>query len=683
MTDSKTTISDFLNVLFNSLALLAAVAVFVWAFWSEVQPEKETEPAQSAAETTVEEEAPDGAFVLGDLGNKIREERNFTYPATLEEVEKRAQEVGGWLPHPVQGGYDLVYDYFTPTPEPKKSIEEVRELENTSPEINAEIVDAFQRIPDRRGMDPARDTQGVDYNAELHRHMGADVGSFNPLFFSTQPDAEAMTYTQIGLLSMRKDTLEYIGNGDAILSWESSADHLMDKIVIRDDLLWSDDEPLTAYDWEFSYNVIMSSRVPIYAIRSGTDFLLGVKAYDEHTLIFFHQEAMPISPMSVSFPIIPRHIYEKTIAEDPTLVRTPYHQKQEHDPVTSGPYVVEKHLPNTSIVFRRRENYYMYKGKAVREKPYINRVHFQISPDSATAFMQMKNGDIEVMDLSPELWLTQAARPDFYQRNTKASSTSWTYFALWFNMAAECPYFQDIRVRQALSMAFDYDEMLKVHRKGLDTQCRGLFAESAPFFPHEANLPYIRQDFAQARKLLTEAGWVDSDRDGVLDHDWNGKRIPFSFTILTTTLPERIELCNLFAQSLRQLGIECNVQSIEFNVLCQREQEHKFQMVMSGWGGGSDPYSSQNIWGTGEGRNYTSYSNKQVDELFEAGLKEFDRPKRMAIYQKIHELIYADYPCVWLFNRNTSTAFSKELRGVGFDFRGVVLGEVWKPEKKK
>ena len=677
MTDHQTTISDSIYSVINTLAFLAAVAVFVWAFRDEFK--SEPRPAESA-ETAEESdgEATNGKFVLGDLGNKIREEKKFTYPATLEEVEKLAQDAGGWLPNPTIDSYELSYNFLTPTPKPKKTLEEVCNLENTSPESNAEIVDAFQRIPSREGLDIEQDTPGVDYNAELYRHMSADVNSFNPLFFSTHPDYEAMGYTQIALLLLRKDTLEYIGNRDTIVSWESSADHRMDKIVIRDDLLWSDDHPITADDWEFSYNVIMTSTVPIYAMRSGTDLLLGVKAYDKHTLIFFHQEPTPISPANISFPIIAKHIYEKTIEDDPTLTRTPYHQKQEHDPVTSGQYVVEKHQPNSSIIFRRRENYYTYKGKVVRPKPYLNRVHFQISPDSATAFMQVKNGDIEEMALLPEQWLTQAATPDFYLRNTKASATSWTYFAFWFNMADDCPFFQDIRVRKALSMAFDYEEMLKVHRKGLDTQCRGLYAESAPCFPKDANLPYLKQDFTKARELLTEAGWVDSDNDGLLDHEWKGKQIPFSFTVVTTNLPESIELCNLLAQSLRKLGIECNVQSMEFNVLCQREQEHKFQMVMSGWGAGSDPYSSENIWGTDAGRNYISYSNKQVDELFKEGLKEFDRPKRMAIYQKIHELIYADYPCIWLFNRNTSSAFNKNLRGVGFDYRGIMLGDTWK-----
>lgn len=620
-------------------------------------------------------------FVLGDLGKKIREEKSFVYPQSMAEIEEQAQKSGGWIPQPVLSSYDLSYDFFNPD-KPHLSVEEAAKLKNDSPEANRKIIEAYQRFPNRKNMKPEEDCPQVDYDAEFHRHISADATSFNPLFFNSTADAEIISYTQTSLLTLRLDTMEYVGSSDSIVSWDSSADHRMDKIILRDDLLWSDGTPLTAYDFEFSYDVIMSSAVPIAAVRSGTDMLLGVKAYDERTLVFFHQEPSPISPLNISYYVIPKHIYEKSIFEDPTLVRSPYHQKQEHQPVTSGPYVVEKHIPQSLIVLKRRENYYLVNGKQVREKSFFNRIHFQISPDSATAFMQMQNGDIEVMDFMPEQWLTQATTDEYYARNTKASASSWTYFALWFNLSEDCPFFQDIRVRQALSYAFDYEEMLKVHRKGLDSQCRGTFAESAPFFPKNANLEFMTQDYVKARTLLREAGWVDSDRDGILDKEWKGKRIPFSFTIQTSNKPERIELCNLFARCLRHLGIECTVQSMEFNVMCQRQIQHKFEMFMGGWGAGSDPYSGQNIWGTGEGRNFISYSNPEVDRLYAEGLREFDRQKRAEIYQKIHVHLYQDYPCIWLFNLDASAGFNKNLRGVGFYYRGANFSATWKERAK-
>lgn len=643
--------------------------------------------AKPLAENTAESEdtAVSGniatEFILGDLGDKIRKERNFTYPESMEIIEDLAQKSGGWIPQPIFSPYDLAYNFFNPD-RPHLTPEEAAALKNDSPEANQKIIEAYQRFPDRKNMKPEQDCPEIDYDAELHRHISADATSFNPLFFNSTADAEIISYTQAGLLTLRLDTMEYVGSADTIVSWVSSADHKMDKIIIRDDLLWSDGTPVTAYDFEFSYDVIMSSAVPIAAVRSGTDMLLGVKAYDERTLVFFHQEPSPISPLNISYYVIPKHIYEKSIYEDPTLVRTPYHQKQEHNPVTSGPYVVEKHMPQAQIVLKRRENYHLVNGKQVREKSFFNRIHFQISPDSATAFMQMRNGDIEVMDFMPEQWLTQATTDEFYEKNTKASASSWTYFALWFNLSKDCPFFQDIRVRQALSYAFDYDEMLKVHRKGLDIQCRGNFAESAPFFPKNANLEYMKQDYAKARELLREAGWIDTDRDGILDHEWKGKRIPFSFTIQTSNKPERIELCNLFSRCLRHLGIECTVQSMEFNVMCQRQVQHKFEMYMGGWGAGADPYSGQNIWGTGEGRNFISYSNPEVDRLYAEGLREFNRQKRVEIYQKIHMHLYQDYPCIWLYNLNASTGFNKKLRGVGFYYRGANLSSTWKEAVK-
>ena len=164
MTDQQTTTSDFIHSVINTLAILAAVAVFAWAFWPESKPGTESaQTAESAESAETAEEAAPGAFVLGDLGIKIREERNFTYPATLEEVEKIAQAAGGWLPNPVLNGYDLMYDYYTPTPEPKKPLDEVRKMQNTSQESNDEIIDAFQRIPSRAGMTPDQDSPEVDY----------------------------------------------------------------------------------------------------------------------------------------------------------------------------------------------------------------------------------------------------------------------------------------------------------------------------------------------------------------------------------------------------------------------------------------------------------------------------------------------------------------------------------------
>ena len=75
----------------------------------------------------------------------------------------------------------------------------------------------------------------------------------------------------------------------------------MDKVVMRDDLTWSDGKPITAHDVEFTFKVIMTEAVPIPAVRTGTDQLKWVEAYDDHTLVFFHKEPLATNDGNMKF----------------------------------------------------------------------------------------------------------------------------------------------------------------------------------------------------------------------------------------------------------------------------------------------------------------------------------------------------------------------------------------------
>ncbi len=107
--------------------------------------------------------------------------------------------------------------------------------------------------------------------------------------------------------------------------------------------------------------------------------------------------------------------------------------------------------------------------------------------------------------------------------------------------------------------------------------------------------------------------------------------------------------------------------------------KHDFQAAFGGWGTGSDPDTSDNIWKTKQGRNFGKYSNKKVDELYEQGRLEFDRKKRAEIYGRIHSLIYEDQPYTFLYYRNSFYAFNKKLRGYNFSPRGPYHygGSLW------
>ncbi|CAN0341982.1 unnamed protein product, partial [Ectocarpus sp. 4 AP-2014] len=353
---------------------------------------------------------------------------------------------------------------------------------------------------------------------------------------------------------------------------------------------------------------------------------------------------------NINFPVIPKHIYKDSIADDPTLRTSKYHAEQEKHPVYGGPYELERRTRGSEILLKRRENYYQHEGQPVREKPYFAKVRHRVIEDTNTQLLALKSGDVDEALIGAEQWLTQTSGDDFYRVNTKARGAEWTFFYIGWNL--KLPLFEDVKVRQALAYTMDYQEMLDDLCYGLYPQCHGTYHPDAWMFPEDA-APLYKQDLDKAEDLLDEAGWGDSDGDGIRDKKINGRLVPFEFSLMVSNKPDRIAICNLFRENLESIGIRCNIAPLEAAVFQERTFKKNFQAFFSGWGAGADPYTNKNIYGTGQDRNYGSYSNPEVDRLFAAGEKEFDRSERAKVYGKIHNLIYADQPYLFLYNRSS------------------------------
>lgn len=632
---------------------------------AEKGPTETVKPGEGEAKTTTTGEAPKEepakAFVLGDMI------KPFT-PPTLEELNAKVQ----WVDRPVLDGAPLLRERQAQE-KPLATVKEALALHNDTPQDNEKILSALGRLPSEEGKE-------VNWDANINRHSFGDVNSTNPILASSTAEFDISGLTGFGLFSFDWNFTPFASK-DTVVSWQSSKDGLYDKVVMRDDLTWSDGHPVTAHDVEYSFQVILTEAVPVKAQRSGTDKLKWVKAYDDHTLVYFHQESLVTNEWNLNFSVIPKHVYEKTIAKDPLLSRIPEHVELENNPVTGGPYIIKSRTRGQEIVLERRESYYMHNGKQVRDKPYFKTVRFRIRDNPSVALLALKAGDIDEMIIIPEQWRTQTNDDEFYKTNTKAYALEWTEFHFLWNCKSDL--FSDKRVRQAMSYAFDHKEMIEKLRYGLDEPCNGIFNKTSKWAPQPAPKPY-QQDQDKAEELLEEAGWVDTDGDGIRDKTINGKKVKFEFTVLVSSKQDRIDICTLLKQSLDQIGIKCDVKPLEFTVLIEKMTKHDFQAAFGGWGTGTDPDTSDNIWGTGQDRNYGQYSNPEVDKLFIAGRHEFDPDKRAEIYRKIHLLLYEDQPYTWLFFQNAYYGFNKSLRGYVFSPRGPYhyspgFSSIWKP----
>ena len=143
-------------------------------------------------------------------------------------------------------------------------------------------------------------------------------------------------------------------------------------------------------------------------------------------------------------------------------------------------------------------------------------------------------------------------------------------------------------------------------------------------------------------------------------------------------------ISNVLKENLVRIGVICHVKPMEFTVLQQKSRDHDFHAMLAGWGTGADPDTADNLWMTGEARNFGEYSNPEIDRLFVEGRREFDPEKRAEIYAKIHTILYEDQPYTWLYVRNAFYGFSKQLRGYNFSPRGPYnygpgFGSIWKP----
>jgi peptide/nickel transport system substrate-binding protein len=589
----------------------------------------------------------------------------FNPPATLAELDKL---VGQWEDRPVHDAQKLLSEDLAKHP-PQVTVQEALAMKNNSPEDNAKILSALSQMSSEK--------QQPNWDSRITRFLLGDIKSPNPIMNDSIEEARVATVYNYSLFGADWNLVPF-ADSDVVVSWQSSKDRLYDKVVLRRDCTWSDGKPITAHDVEYSYKMIMNLKIPVPAVRSGPDKLKGVVAYDDYTVVFFHQQSLATNEWNIAFPIIAEHVYkplydklEKVTFEE--LLQTPEYQETELHPVSGYAYALVSRTRNQELTFKRRNDWYMQNGKQVRAKPFFDEIRFRVIPDPNTALLALESGGLDDYEIHQEQWANQTNSPDFYDKNTKVFGVEWTYFYFGWNTNSDsAPFFKDRKVREAMAYAFDYKEMLNKLLFGLCEQCTGITHPAAWYAPKPPISPY-QQDLDKAAKLLDEAGWVDSDGDGIRDKIIDGQRVKFEFDILVRDDPERVRWCELLKFNLDQIGVACNVKPMEATRLLGQLLKKEFQAECGGWSTGSDPDQDENVWTTHaikDGRNFLQYSNPEVDKLFDDARHEFDRDKRAAIYGKIDEIISHDQPCTFLFWRDSFFGFNKKLRGYKFSPRG-------------
>ena len=467
-----------------------------------------------------------------------------------------------------------------------------------------------------------------------------DAKRLNPIIANDSASGAINDLVFNGLVKYDKD-IRLVG--DLAERWTVSPDGKTITFYLRKGVKWHDGAAFTAEDVLFTYKKLTDPMVATPYSSSYMD-VQRAEAVDSHTFRVTYKE--PFSPALESWAIgiIPKHLlYGKDINTD-TFNR---------NPVGTGPYRFKEWVSGQKIVLEANNDY--FEGR-----PNIDLYIYRIIPDNTTMFQELLSGGVDMMGLSPIQYLrkSETRRIRWNYRKFRYPANVYTYMG--YNLLS--PLFSDVRVRRALSYAIDRQSIIDGVLLGLGRACTGPFSHVS--WAYNESLDPYPYDPKRAMGMLDEAGWKDSDGDGIRDK--NGR--PFRFTILTNQgNNERIRTAEIIQQNFKVIGIDAKIRVMEWQAFLEQVDNRTFDAIILGWSLGRDP-DLYDIWHSSKTKkgeyNFVGYKNSEVDRLLVKGRRTFDINKRRKIYNRIHEILADEQPYAFLYVPDATPIVHKRFKGI-------------------
>jgi peptide/nickel transport system substrate-binding protein len=485
-----------------------------------------------------------------------------------------------------------------------------------------------------------------------------DASFLNPILASDSAsnDINALVYN--GLIKYDKNLKL---TGDLAERWDISDGGRRITFHLRRGVKWHDGQPFTSADALFTYETLVASttRTPF---ASDYQQVVKAEAPDPYTFRVTYKEPFAPAMESWGMGMIPRHVFVGTDVNSNPANRSP---------IGTGPYRFSSWVPDEKIILKANPDYYL-------GRPYIDRYVYRIIPDLSVQFLELRQGSLSMMHPTPDQY---NGYKEFFLSYNKFHYPAPRYDYLAFNLNR--PLFQDKRVRQAMAYAIDKQEIIDGVYQGLAVPSTGPFPPSS--WACDPSIKPYPFDLARAKALLAQAGWSDSDHDGVLDR--NGKK--FEFTIVTNQGNKVRETMALILQNgLARVGIKVDVRIVEWSVFVEKIiKDKQFDSVLLGWNLTPDPdcYLIWNSSQNGPGQyNFVSYKNAEVDRLIDEARHTFDMPTRTRDYHRIHAIIADEQPYLFLSVPEALPVVHKKILGVelapaglGWNFEKWFIPKAW------
>lgn len=534
----------------------------------------------------------------------------------------------------------------------------------TQPAANNGTAPAFKRAHDATLLsDYAQGDWSVDA-------FGTNLKTITPLISADAYAASIQGYVLESLLTRNPNTLEW--EGLIAKSWTISPDGLVINFKMRDDVKFSDGEPLTADDVVFSFDFIMTDAIQAPRERAYLDKIKQVKANGKYEVTFtFKEPYFEALSLSGSMSILPKHFYAGYLKEPQKF------NESKGLLLGSGPYKLANPKSWTpdkgSVELVRSEHYW---GDV---QPTFNRILWKIIQNDSARLTTFRNGDID----------TYSARPVEYQalKNDKqiiAKSQNFEYmppiagysYIGWNQERAGKPtQFADQRIRLAMTYLTDVNRIIKDVFLNYSEPAVSPFSNASK--QHDTGLQPYQYNLAKAKQLLKEAGYKDRNGDGVLE-DKAGNIFEFKLTYLESNEDTKrmvLLLKDLYAKA----GVRLVPFPQEWPVMLENLDKKDFDAITLGWTSGIETdlfqmFHSAQILDNGDNR--ISYRNPKLNKLIEEARRTVDENKRMPLWRQAEKFLYEDQPYTFLMRRKNLLFIDKRIHNLQMTKLGLNMGSL-------
>jgi peptide/nickel transport system substrate-binding protein len=519
-----------------------------------------------------------------------------------------------------------------------------------------------------------------EFNAEMVKDLGYTEGKPGGTFLDSNT-ADIQTVmpfladenASLGIVGLIFDTItggdprtgQPAPNGLADW-WELAADDVTYTFHLNQKAKWHDGQPVTAADVAFSFDALHDPDTGSAYTGAFNDSVKSWKAIDDHTFqIVAKQPTITLLYDLVAF-IIPKHIWEnvprKKWQTDPGATG--------QDPkrvIGSGPFKFEEWKPGESVTLVRNDDYY-------DKVPYIERYSMRIWPDQTSVVNAFLNDEIDATGLEPADVGGVQGQPGIEIETYPTRGFTYVPFNLDPKITT---LFQDKRVRQAMMYGLDRQSIVDDILLGYAEVAQGTQPKvSYAYAPDRITTKYGYEP-DKAKQLLADAGWKDSNGDGVVEKD--GQAMQFEF-LYPSGSPTTDQIVAYIQDAWKKIGVAMTPRSLEFPAMLKELQEtHQFRSAALGFNWDAT-FIQDAMFGCAQyqgGFNFMKYCNPDLDKINAQAKIAFDQAKRADLLIEASNIVNDELPVLVLHFRKGIDAHHDRLQNYKPNTWGSPLNYIW------